>query len=160
MERAFVDAPSPKNATATFLVLRNFCGERRADRDRRTAADDAVRAEHAELHVGDVHAAALAFAVAGRAAEQLGEHAVELAALGDEVTVAAVRAGDLVVARQVHHHAGGDRLLPDIEVQGTRNLAGFHQLSGLFFEDADADHAAVDIEQDFVVRLFRQNRLP
>ena len=142
------------------FVFLNFCVNAGADGDRRAAADDAVRAEHAEFHVADVHAAAFALAVAGRAAEQFGEHPIELAAFRDEVAVAAVRAGDLVVARQMHHHAGGDRLLADVEVQGAGDLAGFHQLAGFFFEDADADHAAVDIEQDFVVRLLGQNRLP
>ena len=154
------DAPSPKNATATFFVFLNFCVNAAPIGDRRTAADDAVRAEHAELHVADVHAAAFAFAVAGGAAEQFGEHAIELAAFRDEVTVTAVRAGDLVVVGQVHHHAGGDRFLTYIKVQGAGNLAGFHQLAGFFLEDADADHAAVNIEQNFVVRLLRQNRLP
>ncbi len=59
-----------------------------------------------------VHAAAFALAIAGRAPVQLSEHPVELAAFRDEMTVPAVRAGDLVVARQMHHHAGRNGLLP------------------------------------------------
>ena len=110
VERAFVGRAVAEERNGDVLRLLEFLRERRADRDRRAAADDAVRAEHAEFHVADVHAAAFALAVAGRAAEQLGEHPIELAAFCDQVAVAAVRAGDLVVVRQMHHHAGWRRL--------------------------------------------------
>ncbi len=79
---------------AGVLELR---GQRRAGRQAHAAADDAVGAEHVLVHVGDVHAAALAARVAGGAAEQLGHHALDVAALGDGVAVAAVGAGDVVV---------------------------------------------------------------
>jgi hypothetical protein len=58
------------------------------DGDRDAGAHDAVGAEHAEVEVADVHRPALALAVAGGLAHQLGHHLGELAALGDEVPVA------------------------------------------------------------------------
>ena len=67
-------APSPKKQTATRPVLLQLGGQRGAGREAHAAADDAVGAEHVLVHVGDVHAAALAAAVAGRLAEQLGHH--------------------------------------------------------------------------------------
>jgi len=52
------------------------------------------------------------------------------------------------------------RFLANVQVQCARNFSGFHQLARFFFEDADADHAAVNVEQDFIACLLRQNRLP
>ena len=91
-------APSPKKQTLTWSVPRTG-RERRAGRDAHAAADDAVRAEDAGVDVGDVHRAALALAVAGRLAEQLGHHQRRVAALGDAVAVAAVGAGDVSSGR-------------------------------------------------------------
>ena len=58
--------------------------------DGNTAADDAIGAKNAELHVGNVHGTALAFAVAGCLAVELGEHGPKLRTLGDGVTMTAV----------------------------------------------------------------------
>ena len=120
--------------------------KRRPDCDRRTGADDAVGAEHAKVHVGDVHAAALAPAVARGASEQLGEHAVELAALGDQMAVAPVRAGDPVLVGQVHHDSGRHGFLADIEVEGAGNLARLGHPARLGLERSDAHHPSVDVQ--------------
>ena len=98
---------------AVSLILRR---ERCSDRDRRSAADDAVGADDADVEVGDVHRATLAVAVPGRFAEQLGEHQPHVATLGDAVTVAAVSAGDRVVGPEVGADADGHRLLASVEV--------------------------------------------
>ena len=100
----------------------------------------------------DVHAAALALAVAGRPAEQLRVHLPEVAAFGDEVAVSAVGPGDLVGVGEVDHDAGGDGLLPDIEVQRARDLRRLHELARFFLEDADANHPPVDVEQLVAIR--------
>ena len=134
------DAPSPKNATATFFVFLNFCVNAAPTAIGEAAADDAVGAEHAEFHVADVHAAALAFAVAGRAAEQLGEHAIELAAFRDEVAVPAVRAGDLVVGRQMGAHADRHGLGADVGVHETRHVAAAELAPHALLEPADTHH--------------------
>ena len=93
--------------------------------------------------VVDVHRPALAAAVAGGLAHQLGHHPREVAALGDEVTVAAVGRGDVVVDAQRLAHADGHRLLADVEVEEARHLARLHQLAGGLLEEADAHHAAM-----------------
>src|ERR1044071_2516279 len=90
------------------LVLR---GEGGAHRDWRAAGNDAVRAEDAEVEVGDVHRAAFAVAVAGRPAVDLGEHLADVAALCDAVAVAAVGAGDAIGRIQVGANADRDCLL-------------------------------------------------
>ena len=90
-------AASPKNATATWSVPRGTVAEPGADGDRHAGADDAVGAEHAEGEVVDVHRSALAAAVTGGLAHQLGHHPREVAALGDEMSVATVGRCDVVV---------------------------------------------------------------
>ena len=67
--------------------------------DRDPAGDDAVGAEHADAEIGDVHRAALALAIAGLPAVELGHHAVEIGALGDAMAVAAMRRDDPVALR-------------------------------------------------------------
>ena len=124
-------------------------------RNRRPGTDDAVGAEHAEVHVRDVHAAALAPAIARGPAEEFREHAVEFAALGDQVTVATVGAGDPVVVGKVGHDAGGYRLLANVQVQRAGNLAGFPHSAGFGLEHAYAHHAPVDIAQDIVAGAAR-----
>ena len=85
--------------------------ERRAGGDARAAADDRVRAEVAGVGIGDVHRAALAFAVAGFLAEELREHPVGRRAFGEAMSVPAVRARDEVVLAKRFADAAGDRFL-------------------------------------------------
>ena len=93
-----LEAPSPKKETATRPLPVHLRREPRAGDDRDAAGDDAVGAEHADAEIGDVHGAALALAVAGLPAVELGHHALEVGALGDAVAVAAMRRDDLVAA--------------------------------------------------------------
>ena len=72
-------------------------GEARTDGDRNTPADDAVRPQHVQVEVADVHRPALAVAVAGGLTHQLGHHAPQVTPLGHQVPVPAMGGGDLVV---------------------------------------------------------------
>lgn len=72
----------------------------------------------------------------------------------------AVGTGDVVFVRQVHHNAGGDSFLSDIQVQRTRYLAVFRHLAGGLFEDADAYHALMYVEQRLVGYLSAQAPSP
>ena len=133
---------------------------RGAGGDRDAGGHHAVRAEHADREVGDVHRAALALVVAGGAAEQLAHHRRRIGALGQRVAVAAVGGGEQVVALQVDAHAGGHGLLAGRQVQRPahqrrlgrgRQAPGRHAaLAGDFgrvFEGADAAHQAVQLER-------------
>ena len=64
-----------------------------------------------------MHRAAVALVVAGLLEEDLGGHLVQIAALGDQVAVAAMRAGDVVVVIQRAHYADGDRFLAHVGVE-------------------------------------------
>ena len=64
VECAFVARAIAEEAAGDILRLAVLVREGCADRDRRPAADNSIGAEHAQVEVGDVHAAALALAVA------------------------------------------------------------------------------------------------
>src|SRR5690606_41438018 len=106
---------------AVALVLG---GERAAADQRWSAADDAVRAEHALRQVGDVHRAALAATRTGGLAVDLGHHRGHVHALGDAVAVAAVGGGDGVALVEVRAHPGGGRLLARVQVDEPGDLPG------------------------------------
>src|SRR6185436_5042552 len=121
-------------------------GQADAAHERRAAADDPVRPEHALVDVGDVHRAALAAADAGRLAVDLGHHALDVAALRDRVAVAAVRADDVVVGTEVADHAGGDRLLARVQVDEAGDLARRELAVQALLELADGAHDPVGLE--------------
>ena len=125
---------------ATIAV--ELCSERRADRKADAAADDTVRADDAAAEVGNVHRAAAAFADAVLAAEDLGDQELGIAALGEEVTVPAMRAGDPVAIGEMRADADGDRLLADIQVHRAGQLAGMGGGSEGLFHFADEEHLA------------------
>ena len=119
-------------------------GERRAGGDVEAAADHAVRAQHADAEVCEMHGAALALAVSGGAAVELGERTVDAGAFGEGVAVAAVGAGHVIVVGEVAAYAGGDGLLADVQVGGSDDLLADVRLDG-FLEPADLAHGGVEV---------------
>ena len=64
-----------------------------------------------------MHRPAVALVVAALLEEDLGRHLVQIAALGNQVAVAAMRAGDVVVVVERTHHADGDRFFANVGVE-------------------------------------------
>ena len=122
-----------------------------AHRDGQAAAHDPAGPQHADGEVGDVHRPALALAVAGGLAEQLGHHAVQIAALGDDVPVAAVGRDDVIVGPQRRSDPGRHRLLADVEVDESGEQPLLEKPGDLLLEAADADAAPVDAQHDLGV---------
>ena len=142
-------APSPKKQTVTPGLALDPQTVRGTDRDRRRPRDDRVGSQHALVDRGDVHAAAVAAAVAVLAAEDLGHHAGEIEALGDAMAVTAVRARDQVVRPELRADADGDRLHADVRVHGTVDQPLVEQPAGADLEGADPAH----LEQQVLERL-------
>jgi hypothetical protein len=94
-----------------------------------------------------VHGAALALAYARPAAEELRHHAAHVDALGDAVTVAAVRGADEVAVAQVGADSRCHRLLPGVEMEEAAELSGRHEVVQLLLEGADPAQLPVDVEQ-------------
>ena len=141
-------APSPKKATDTEPSRLRLLDSAGADHRRDAAADDGVGAEMAELHVGDMHGAALAVAVAIHLAGDLGHHALGVGAAGEEDAVAAMVGGEGVLRLHRRAHARRRRLLADRQMQhGAGGLAAHEQFADALLEAADAPHGPIEIEQ-------------
>ena len=121
--------------------------QRRAEGDGHPGADDPVCADDAEAGVGDVHRAALAFAVAVALAEQLGHAAVHPPVLGEHVAVASMGRGDVVVDRQSRAHAGGDGLLADVDVHCAGQFPRCFEGRDPLLEETDPHHAPVEVDE-------------
>ena len=121
--------------------------ERRADGDRQAAADNAVGAEIAAVRVGDVHRAAAPAAIAGLAAEKLGEHPLHLGALGDAMAVAAMCGGDVVAVGKRRADADGGGLLADRQVHRAVALAPDVAVLRRLLEAADQVHFPASVAE-------------
>ena len=122
---------------------RRLGGKCRARGDSDAAADDGVSAQVAGGGIGDVHRSALAAAIAGFLAEQFGEHAIGRRSFGQAVSVAAVRAGDVIVDAQSFANSHGHGFFAAVQVgQSGHERAGV-ELVHLLFKQADAHHLAI-----------------
>ena len=92
MSTPWFEAPSPKKHDRRLAVRVELGAESRAGRDRQPRAHDPVGAENPLGEVGDVHRAAHALADPLALGPDLGHHRPHVAALGEEVAVAAVGA--------------------------------------------------------------------
>ena len=152
MEGAPVGGAVTEEGNGDLLLPPVFGGEGRPGADVDGRAHDPVGAQHAVGHVGDVHGAALAAAVAVDAAVELGEHALGVAAPGQQVAVAAVAGDDVVVVGEHGHDAGRYRFLSAVEVQEAGHASFEERLVGVLLEGPDAHHAAVESKEFFTDR--------
>src|SRR6266850_2096654 len=92
-----------------FVRAADFRSERRAGRGRNRAADGAGIAEETEAHIAHVHLAAAALGITVGASHALAEKRVQIGALGDQMTRAAMIAGNSVgtLERRTHPHRDG-----------------------------------------------------
>ena len=146
-ERPAIDRAVAEHAGRDRVRLLHLQALRGADRDRDAARHHAVRAEHADGKIRDVHRAALAAAIAVRAAVKLRHHALRVGALGDGVAVAAMVRRDAVVDAQIDADAGRDRFLPDRDMQRPRDFARLVRLERGLLEGADARHRRIEAGQ-------------
>ena len=100
-----------------------------------------------------MHRPTLAFAVAGLLAENLSHHRLELTALGDQVSVTAVRAGDVVLVGERRAHTCRRGFLTNRHMHEAGHFALFEQVTQTFFELADRLHGTVHLEQFVLANL-------
>ena len=148
-------APSPKMQQTIFFSHLSLmaCAAPAAIDD--VCRDDAVRAEHADLEIGDVHRAALAAAIAAFTPEQLAHHGERVGALGEGVAVAAMGREQHVVAGEVGADAGRDRLLADRGMDRPEDELLPQALERQLLEGADAPHEAVVRQEALDVEIGR-----
>ena len=148
MQHALVGSAVAEESHGDPLVaVLELGGECGADGQRDASGDDAVGAQHALAHIGDMHRAALALVGAGGAPEELGHHALGVNALGDAVAVSPVGAADVIVIGEVGANAGGDGLLPGGRMHGGGHaaLAGFRYAALL--KVADGLHGPIEFQK-------------
>ena len=148
-------APSPKMQQTIFFSRLQLDGVRGARRDDDVCRDDAVRAEHADLEIGDVHRAALAAAIAAFTPEQLAHHGERVGALREGVAVPAMGREQHVVAGEVGADAGRDPLLADRGVDRPEDELLPQALERQLLEGADAPHEAVVRQEALDVEIGR-----
>src|SRR6185436_20426285 len=78
---------------------------------------DGICAEIPGIGIGDMHGAALAFAIAGFFAQQFSEHPVECRSLRDTVAVAPMGAGDVVVGTERFAYANCDGFFTAVKMR-------------------------------------------
>ena len=147
MERALVRGAVAEEAGRYFATPTDLSRQSRAGGDRQAGADDAVGTQDADAEVGDVHRPAFAFAVAGLLAENLSHHRLKLAALGDQVSVTAVRAGDVVSVGERCAHTCRRGFLTNRHMHEAGHFALFEQVAQTFLKLADRLHGTVHLEQ-------------
>src|SRR6478672_4240494 len=107
-----------------------------------------------------MHRSALAAAVPGFFAQQLGEHAIRGSAFRQTVSMSAVRAGDVVINAQRFADADCNRFFATVEMCQPWHQGAGVKLIDLLFEMPDAHHLPVGAEplvfcRDSIAARFR-----
>src|ERR1700678_2800730 len=132
--------------------LSRFQGFRRkggACGDANTSANDGIRSQIPRGGIGDVHRTALSAAVSSFFSQQFRKHQLRRRALGEAVTVAAMRTGDVIIGAQCFANSHGDRFLSDVKVRQARHQRARVQFIHIFFEQADGRHLPVHAQPFF-----------
>src|SRR6266852_1443753 len=115
-------------------------------RDAGTPAHNRVGAQVAGRRVCNVHGASLALAVPGFFPQQFGEHSVGGGAFRQTMSMAAMRAGDVVGPMQRLADPDRDGYFPNIKVGKTRHQGAGVEFVDLGFKQTDSQHLAVHPE--------------
>ena len=146
-QRGLVDGAVAKDGHGDLAGLVQLGTQGRTDGNRCTRTDDGIFAQQPDTEIGVVHRAALALAATGAPAQQLGHALLWVQPLGDGLSVAAVGAGQVVVAAQWKDRADGGGFLADAGVQRAAQLTAEEEGDGLLLEAADQQHRAVHAAQ-------------
>ena len=125
-----------------------------ADADRVTYSRcyDAVGAEQPDRLVVEMHRAAATAADAVGLAEQFRHHAAGIGALGERMSVAAMRRRHPVGPAKMGADSDAGRFLADIEMQKARRFALAAGDLRDAFETTQEDHALEEVEENLSVR--------
>src|SRR6516225_862750 len=145
MKDAFLDRRIAKERDSHFTVAHALVGEGAADSDRNRARDDR-NARHDTLRdIHQVHGTTAAADASRRLAANLRQHAFEIAALGEIMRVATVRAVDLVRRFQRRAGTDRDRFLANRKVDRAAHLTFSVMIRDRLLDQANAKHLAVQI---------------
>ena len=94
-----------------------------------------------------MHGAAFAVAQSGSSAEDLIHHPPHVATLGNAMTVSAVCRGDVIAFKECFADSNGNRFLPCVQMNETRDIARGVFLVQALFEMTNLRHPTVSLEQ-------------
>ena len=155
MEGALVGGAVAEAADGHGVIAHDLGCQSAAGRNALTSADDAVGAQVVALcHISDVHGTALALAVAGLFAEQLGHALLGVHAACDGMTMAAVGGREVIFFLNGGKCACLSSLLADAQVDVASQHTLGEALSGMLFKLPDPYHGAVETQQLFLGVLF------
>ena len=135
------------------LAALQLVGERKADRERQSAADDRVAAVEPGGRVKQVHRPATSARAALDLAVHLGHDRAGRDAADQRVTVLAIRGDDRVLRRERLHRTDRDGLLADVQVHEPADLGGAVELHALLLEPAHPKHLPQQLEAVLAVDL-------
>ena len=107
------------------------------------AAYNAVGAQHSDGKIRNVHGAASAVAKAGLHTVNLRHHPVNIRALGNAVSIPAVRGFDQIILPQGSANTGGNGLFPNVQMHKSGKLLVQIVPLHAFLKAADQLHRAV-----------------
>ena len=153
MEGGIVRRSVAEKTENDFLLPAQFQGEARPRCGWDIPADNSRGAHVPFGNIGDVHRAAASPAIAGLFPAKLRHHLRELSPLGNAVPVPAVGGGDVVGRLDRRTGPNRNRLLPGVQVRGSRDDVLGEKLHHLLFEVPDLHHLAQIGQKRFFVLL-------
>ena len=146
MKDAFFHRCIAEESDGHFPVAHALVGERAADSDWNRTRDDRNARHDALRDIHQVHGTAAATDASRRLAANLRHHAFEIAAFGEIVRVATVRAVDLVGRLKCSAGADGNCFLTNRKMDRTAHLTFTVMIRDRLLDQANAKHLAVQID--------------
>ena len=137
---------------ATFAIFADLGGQCCAYRNGRPAGNDSICAQDAFVDIGNVHAAALAFAKAFRGTPEFFHHPRYVRAFGDTMPVSPMGADDGVFIGEMLTNADGIGFLSSVKVGEASDLAVHDFGVSALFKFADGFHHAICAQQVLFVQ--------
>ena len=148
VKHAFFHGAVAEEDHGDSLFTFDLSGVSGAAGEREAAADDGGGMNDADFGRGDVKRPGAALAVAGGAADDLGQDFLGVAALGDDMAVVAMGGEDIIVFIEpvANRNAGG--FLADVNMKMAAHQAGVFvvEADAMFFGAPDHQHLAQDSE--------------
>ena len=151
VERTLIGRSVAEEADADLIGLAHLDRKPHTSAQAMTRAYNTVCAKDAEIQIGDVHRTAAALAVAALLGVELGHHALEVTALGDHMTVAAVRARDIVILAQAGAGGGRNRFFTDVQGAEAGDFGFGVKLVDLRFKLAYPLHGQIHFLELFIL---------
>ena len=139
-ENTLIGGAIAEKADGHLVCSPSLRGKSGAKRDAHATADDAIASQKPLLFAELMHGSTKAAGQPCFPPHHLGHGPRQISHFGDAVTMRTVRAGSKIIIAQRAAGAHGHRLLPDVQMNGARDLLGSVEAFDLLLEPTDLDH--------------------